>query len=95
VLHACVLALVESGHVLDVVSEIRQMTNVGIVQATTGPFDLFVIVRALTPNDLANIIVNQIQGVQGVKTTLTLVVIEDEVELVHWLGKGANINSVQ
>ncbi len=75
--HAYVLIKTEPGRVLDIVSELRDLTAVETADTITGPADLIARVHAPDPRALAELIFRSIQTIAGVKETDTRIVVED------------------
>ena len=88
-LYFCVLITVDPGTVLEVVSTIRELDTVGLVQPTTGPFDVVVFLRLFQVSDIGSVVVKQLQTIRGVRETLTLTIMRDTLDPMHWLRDGS------
>lgn len=86
--YACVLAEVESGKTFEAANQLSLLESVGLVVPTTGPYDLLIIARAKDPADLGKTVITDIQEVEGVLSTLTLLIL-GSLELKGWLQKQA------
>jgi DNA-binding Lrp family transcriptional regulator len=87
-LYVCVLITVERGMVLQVAQSVGEIEQVGLIQAVTGPFDIVALLRLANPSDIGKIVVTDIQGKPGVLKTLTLPIMRDSLEPMHWLLEG-------
>ena len=83
-LHACILVKLEVGTALAAEMQLKEHSAVGLVELTTGPYDLVVLVQAQDSTALGKIIVNEIQKTSGVRETLTLFIL-DQVTSINWL----------
>lgn len=83
-IHACILAKVESGRALEAAAHLRAMAAVGMVVATTGPYDLCILARADDPVALGRTVIREFQTIPGMQETLTLLILE-ALEPVNWM----------
>lgn len=72
---AYVLIEVESGHVAEVLASLRAIDGVRAADAVTGPYDIIATVQTPDPRNIGRLVMNQIQGVEGIKRTVTCIVI--------------------
>jgi DNA-binding Lrp family transcriptional regulator len=73
--NAYVLIQTEVGKPLEVVQEVRRVAGVVDADAVTGPYDVIVRLEAADLDLLAKLVVEQIQGVEGITRTLTCPVV--------------------
>jgi DNA-binding Lrp family transcriptional regulator len=66
----------EHGKAREVAEEIAKIGGVESVKAVTGPHDIIAYVAASSFKVLGDVVITKIQAVEGVKRTLTNVVIE-------------------
>jgi DNA-binding Lrp family transcriptional regulator len=71
---AFVLILTEMGQVEDVLKTLRDNKRIQEVDVITGPYDLIATLSGSNINEIANIVVNDIHSVAGIKHTVTLMV---------------------
>ncbi|MCS6879807.1 MAG: Lrp/AsnC ligand binding domain-containing protein [Oscillochloridaceae bacterium] len=72
---AYVLIEAESGHVAEVLTALRTIEGVSAADAVTGPYDIIATVQTPDPRNIGRLVMNQIQGVEGIKRTVTCIVI--------------------
>lgn len=72
---AYVLIECESGQVAEVLSALRTLDGVAGADAVTGPYDIIATVQTHDPRNIGRLVMNQIQGVEGIKRTVTCIVI--------------------
>lgn len=72
---AYVLIEVESGRVADVLTVLRAFPGMTAVDAVTGPYDIIVLVQTPDPRNIGSLVMNEIHSVEGVKRTVTCMVI--------------------
>jgi DNA-binding Lrp family transcriptional regulator len=65
----------DSGKTNDVMDGLRQLPGVTQVDAVTGPYDVVAILSASDSNAIGKLVLNDIQGIPGVRHTLTCLVI--------------------
>ena len=65
-----------AGAARDVAKEVSKIPGVARANATTGPYDVIVLVEAKDINVLGDFIVTKIQGLPGVLRTQTNVVVD-------------------
>lgn len=82
--YACVLAEVDTGMTFEAARYLAQKEAVGLVVPTTGPYDLMIIARADDPAALGKKIVSEFQEAPGVRSTLTLLIL-DELSPHNWM----------
>jgi DNA-binding Lrp family transcriptional regulator len=70
-----VLIQTEVGKPLEVVQEVRRVAGVVDADAVTGPYDVVARLEAADLDLLAKLVVEKIQGVEGVTRTLTCPVV--------------------
>ncbi|MGH2789165.1 MAG: Lrp/AsnC family transcriptional regulator [Actinomycetota bacterium] len=73
--NAYVLIQTEVGKPLEVVQEVRRVAGVVDADAVTGPYDVIARLEAADLDLLAKLVVEQIQGVEGITRTLTCPVV--------------------
>jgi len=74
---AFLLISAELGRERDVVKELQSIPNVREVHVTYGVYDVIAKVEAETPQKLKDTITNQIRSLEHIKSTLTMVVVEE------------------
>ena len=74
---AFLLISAELGRERDVVKELQSIPNVREVHVTYGVYDVIVKVEAESPQMLKDTITNQIRALDYIKSTLTMVVVEE------------------
>ena len=67
----------ELGRERDVVKELQSIPNVREVHVTYGVYDVIAKVEAENPQKLKDTITNQIRSLEHIKSTLTMVVVEE------------------
>jgi DNA-binding Lrp family transcriptional regulator len=72
---AYVLIQTEVGKPLEVVQEVRRVAGVVDADAVTGPYDVVARLEAADLDLLAKLVVERIQGVEGITRTLTCPVV--------------------
>ncbi len=72
---ALILATTDVGAMEDVYETIREMQEIEKAEMITGPFDIMAIARADDVSDISKITVTKIRNIDGVKDTVTNVVI--------------------
>ncbi|PDW04465.1 Lrp/AsnC ligand binding domain-containing protein [Candidatus Viridilinea mediisalina] len=72
---AYVLIEAESGRVADVLTALRTIQGMSAVDAVTGPYDIVAVVQTPDPRQIGHLVMNEIQGVEGIKRTVTCIVI--------------------
>lgn len=75
---AYVLVNVSAGKARSVYNELLDLENVQHVDAIAGPYDLIATVQAGDFNAIGNIVINTIQQIEGVTSTITCNVIRFE-----------------
>lgn len=83
-LYACILAEIERGQAIKVRDALSEVDAVGLVAPTAGPFDLLIWAKGNSAAELGKSIISEIQTVSGVKSTLSLFMLEDFTP-IHWL----------
>ncbi|GEM_PF-2295249 len=83
-LYACVLAKMKTGLAIEAAEQLVSHQAVGLVLPTAGPYDLFMLVKTDSPAALGRLIVEELQVIDGVESTLTLFIM-DEVRALNWL----------
>jgi len=74
---AFLLISAELGRERDVVNELRSIQNVREVHVTYGVYDVIAKVEADSPEKIKDTITNQIRVLDHIKSTLTMVVVEE------------------
>lgn len=72
---AYVLIEAESGRVSEVLAALRAIPGMSAADAVTGPYDIVAILQTPDPRQIGRLVMNEIQGVEGVKRTVTCIVI--------------------
>ena len=72
---AYVLIQTEVGKAVNVAEQARKITGVLSADDVTGPYDVIVKTEAPTPDELAKMVVPQIQSVEGITRTFTCPVV--------------------
>lgn len=72
---AYVLIEAESGRVADVLAALRAIDGMTAVDAVTGPYDIIATVQTPDPRNIGRLVMNEIHGVEGIKRTVTCMVI--------------------
>jgi DNA-binding Lrp family transcriptional regulator len=75
VVHAYILIQTEVGKAAAVASEIGKIPGVASAEDVTGPYDVIVRAEADTVDELGQLVVARIQGVDGITRTLTCPVV--------------------
>ncbi len=83
-LYACVLAKLKSALAIEAAEHLVSHQSVGLALPTTGPYDLLLMVKAETPASLGKLIIEELQAIVGVESTLTLFIL-DEFRALNWL----------
>lgn len=73
---AYVLIQTDTGRAADVARSIRELAGVIATEAVTGPYDVVVFAEADDVDALGQLVVTQIQPVEGIVRTLTCPVIK-------------------
>jgi len=73
---AYILINTKLGEVNEVLVELRKMEEIKNAYSTTGPYDIIALMESEDLVSLGNIIVQKVQKVEGVSSTLTCVVVE-------------------
>lgn len=73
---AYVLIQTEVGKAVDVASAIRVIKGVVKADDVTGPYDVIAVTEADTMDELAKMVVSQVQAVDGITRTLTCPVVK-------------------
>jgi DNA-binding Lrp family transcriptional regulator len=72
---AYVLIEAESGRVADVLAALRALAGMTSVDAVTGPYDIIATVQTADPRNIGRLVMNEIHSVEGIKRTVTCMVI--------------------
>jgi DNA-binding Lrp family transcriptional regulator len=72
---AYVLVLTTTGHAFFVADEVRAIEGVNASDVVTGPYDVIAELEAPTLDELARLVVSQIQVVEGITRTYTCPVV--------------------
>lgn len=73
--HAYILIQTEVGKAASVANAVRSTAGVTEAEDVTGPYDVIVRAEADTVDELGQLVVAQIQGVDGITRTLTCPVV--------------------
>lgn len=72
---AYILIQTEVGRAADVATRIGRIAGVTQAEDVTGPYDVIVRAEADTMDELGDLVVKQVQGVEGITRTLTCPVV--------------------
>jgi DNA-binding Lrp family transcriptional regulator len=72
---AYVLIEAESGRVAEVLTALRAIEGMTAADAVTGPYDIVATLQTHDPRNIGRLVMNEIQGVEGIKRTVTCIVI--------------------
>jgi DNA-binding Lrp family transcriptional regulator len=72
---AYVLIEAESGRVAEVLAALRVIEGMVAADAVTGPYDIIATMQTPDPRNIGRMVMNEIQGVEGIKRTVTCIVI--------------------
>jgi DNA-binding Lrp family transcriptional regulator len=72
---AYILIEAESGRIADVLAALRALSGMTSVDAVTGPYDIVATVQTPDPRDIGRLVMNEIHSVEGIKRTVTCMVI--------------------
>ena len=72
---AYILVEVESGRIADVIGALRTIQGVSSVDAVTGPYDIITTLQTSDPRQIGRMVMHEIQGIEGLKRTVTCIVI--------------------
>jgi len=75
---AYVLVNVKAGKARKVYDKLNELENVQHVDAIAGPYDLIAVVQGADFNAIGNLVINKIQPIDGVTSTITCNVIRFE-----------------
>ncbi len=73
---AYILIEAEAGALAEVADNIGQIEGLREIDAVTGPYDAIAYAEAPTPDDLAKMVTSKVQKVEGIKKTLTCMVVD-------------------
>jgi len=65
----------------ELINSLRKKEFIEEINSTTGSYDYIIKVRAKNMREFSNVLINQIRRVPGVKSTETLIAIEDEIKI--------------
>ena len=71
--NAIVLLTVERGRVGEVAEQLAGLSGVSEVYSVAGSVDLVAIVRVKSNDELADVVTNQMQRIEGIESTETLI----------------------
>mgnify|MGYP000092829333 CR=1 FL=1 len=74
-IHAYIFVHTDTGRAVEVVLEARKIDKVKEAHVITGVYDAIIKVEAENIEDLENIIIKKIQGIKGVRGTVTSLII--------------------
>ncbi|HAV10439.1 MAG TPA: AsnC family transcriptional regulator [Dehalococcoidia bacterium] len=72
---AFVLILTEMGQIVNVLNTIHGKKGIEEVDVIMGPYDIIATLSGADTNEIANIVVNSIHSVAGIKHTVTLMAV--------------------
>lgn len=72
---AYILIQTEVGRAADVAAHIRRISGVTQAEDVTGPYDVIVRAEAASMDELGDLVVKQVQAVEGITRTLTCPVV--------------------
>jgi DNA-binding Lrp family transcriptional regulator len=72
---AYVLIEAESGRVAEVLAALRVVEGMIAADAVTGPYDIIATIQTPDPRNIGRLVMQEIQGVEGIKRTVTCIVI--------------------
>jgi DNA-binding Lrp family transcriptional regulator len=72
---AYILIETESGRIAEVMSALRAINGMTAVDAVTGPYDIVATVQTPDPREIGRMVMHQIHAVEGIKRTVTCMVI--------------------
>jgi DNA-binding Lrp family transcriptional regulator len=72
---AYVLIEAESGRIAEVIAALRAISGMSAVDAVTGPYDIIATIHTPDPRHIGRLVMHEIQGVEGIKRTVTCIVI--------------------
>ncbi len=72
---AYILIQTEVGRAADVAARIREISGVTQAEDVTGPYDVIVRTEASSMDELGDLVVTQVQAVDGITRTLTCPVV--------------------
>ncbi|MCL4451737.1 MAG: Lrp/AsnC ligand binding domain-containing protein [Candidatus Thermoplasmatota archaeon] len=67
---------VDSPHVDDVVSALKEFKNISEIYEVTGEFDIVILVKARDIEELRDLLKNKIMKIQGIKSTVSSIVLK-------------------
>ena len=74
---AFVLLKVDVGRLFDVLDEVKKTEGVREAYAITGEWDVIAFLEVEKPEDIARIVGHKLQGLKGVRGTLTFVAVSE------------------
>jgi AsnC family. len=72
---AYVLIEAESGRVAEVLAALRVVEGMIAADAVTGPYDIIATLQTPDPRNIGRLVMQEIQGIEGIKRTITCIVI--------------------
>ncbi len=76
---AFVLVNVKMGRARDVYSQMQEVGNIQNLDGITGPYDIVAVVQGSDFNEIARVVIDEIQPIDGVSATITCNVVNFEV----------------
>ncbi len=73
--HAYIFVHTDTGRAVEVMLEAKKINKVKEAHVITGVYDVIIKVEAESIEDLENIVIKKIQGIKGVRGTVTALVI--------------------
>jgi DNA-binding Lrp family transcriptional regulator len=67
-----ILLNVKSNRITEIAEELADMKEISEVYSVTGPYDLVVIVRTKTNDDVAELVTNRLGKIEGIEKTDTM-----------------------
>lgn len=74
---AYILVTARSSKVKEARNELARLPAVKSAHAVTGPFDIILLVEEAGIKEIGQVVVEEIQQIEGVERTLTCLVVED------------------
>lgn len=75
---AYVLINIKAGTAEAVLRQLERISNIAQVDIVTGPYDMIALVHGSDFNQIGNVVVNKIQTIEGILTSVTCYVIRLE-----------------
>lgn len=72
---AYVLITTDVGKAIDVAEQLRQLPGVRAADVVTGTYDVVLVVEGGSASDVGRLVLTQIHGTPGLKSTMTLMAV--------------------